>query len=64
MPIKLNSITNNDLQLYIEDDISYDKKKIIQEIENRFSGSKKLTDDETRIINQLNNIRNMDIFFE
>ena len=64
MPSKFNSITNNDLQLYIEDDISYDKKKIIQEVENKFARSKKLTDDETRIINQLNNIRDMDVFFE
>lgn len=62
--MKLNTITKSDLQLYIEDDISYDKKNIIQEIENKFSRNSKLSKDESRIITELNKIRKLDTFFD
>jgi len=63
MPINSKNISSNDIQLYIEDDISYDKKKFILEIENKTINGKKLTSDETKILKELNVLRNVDNFF-
>ena len=40
MPITSKNISTNDLQLYLENDISEDKKKLIFEIENRNNDGK------------------------
>ena len=54
MAISSKNITTNDLQLYLEDDIPYDKKKYILEIENKNVNGEKLTSDETMILKELN----------
>jgi len=64
MPIGSKNISINDLQLYIEDDISYDKKKYILEIDNKNVDGKKLTNAELNILKELNILRNVDNFFE
>lgn len=64
MPITSKNISTNDLQLYLEDDISDDKKRLIFEIENKNNDGKTLTSQETKLINELNILRNVDDFFE
>ena len=64
MAINSKSISKNDLQLYIEDDISIDKKKFILEIEKKLSIGNKLNNDETEIINHLSMLRKVDNLFE
>ena len=64
MAISSKNITTNDLQLYLEDDISYDKKKYILEIENKNVNGEKLTNDEAKTLKELNILRDVDIFFE
>ena len=64
MPITSKNISTNDLQLYLENDISEDKKKLIFEIENRNNDGKNLTTQETKLIKELNMLRNVDNFFE
>jgi hypothetical protein len=64
MPITSKNISTNDLQLYLEDDISDDKKRLIFEIENKNNDGKTLTSQETKLINELNILRNVDNFFE
>ena len=64
MAISSSKINTNDLQLYLEDDISYGKKKYILEIENKSVNGQKLTSDEANTLKELNVLRDVDIFFE
>jgi len=64
MPMTSENISINDLQLYLEDDIPDDKKKLIFEIENKNNDGKKLTTQEIKLIKELNKLRNVDDFFE
>ena len=63
MPITSKNISTNDLQLYLENDISEEKKKIIFKIENKNNDGKNLTTHETKLIKELNILRNVDNYF-